>query len=163
MPVNLQVGGTDGIIKMRTRLAHVRDAAEKAKLSTVKQVARALQEVLRRNAPVGRRPDHFRDSIVFRMRGINAVFFGNWRSHLVLKPTRPHEIRAGIFTGRGKKAHALNLGGGIFRASASHPGTHGNDFRTRSLGEVRPEVQGILREAGRVILSGNVVAGGVEE
>lgn len=85
---------------------------------------------------VGRKPAGKRKLIGVRYdikgQGTNAsaVVYFTGAAHLLLNPTRPHEIlprrRPGVRTRRRQASRALTINGSL-RARASHPGTSGKD------------------------------------
>ncbi len=76
----------------------------------------------------------------------------------VIKGTRPHEIWAGFYTGR-TASRALSWPGAAHPTPyVQHPGTKADDFPSRALLKVGPEVRAILESTGQALVSDDPMA-----
>lgn len=139
------------------RIANFRKLADSGIYESIARYGARVDDVvlaaLQSNAPV--RTGHFRDSIRSVQHGGEGVLTYEYRAddplaHFIIEGTAAHTIQAR----NGGVLHFITADGAeIFARSVNHPGTQPNDFPGRAWEQVRSEVEDLLRETGRDIVS----------
>jgi hypothetical protein len=167
----IELVGVQNLRSAQARMLTMRQAFELSPRAAVSGAGRLLKAALKAHAPVGHDRHNYagqlthhggelRDSIGYRTipvpGGVAASFTAARHAVFVIGGTRPHEISAGIFSGRSAKRALWWEGASHPVGRVSHPGTRANDFRKPAWLQARTEVRALLRTTGRAILRGEL-------
>jgi Bacteriophage HK97-gp10, putative tail-component len=158
MPVTIRIVGLDASL---TRLRTMKASWANAPRAIVHQAAEVLKRALQEEAP--ERTGALRRGIRYRTQAIGPSVAARFTSEaaytpFVIEGTRAHDIWAGFYGPAGGKRALFWPGAAHPTPYVRHPGTRADDFPSRAMMRVGPEVRRILEQAGAALVSDDPAA-----